>query len=65
MTYWANHVCIQHPNPFECPDSLVAFDKANCTYGLIIHDGGSSYISIEFCPWCGTALQPNESTHVL
>jgi len=25
-------------------------------YGLIVHDGGSSSITIEFCPWCGTQL---------
>ena len=57
MTYWANYVCDQHPNPFECPDNLVTFNESEHTYGLIVHDGGSSYISIEFCPWCGTTLQ--------
>ena len=25
-------------------------------YGLLIHDGGSSFILISFCPWCGTEL---------
>ncbi|NNK27790.1 MAG: hypothetical protein HKP06_06065 [Flavobacteriaceae bacterium] len=27
------------------------------TYGIPIHDGGSSIIEIEFCPWCGTELK--------
>ena len=25
-------------------------------YKLIIHDGGSSGMLIQFCPWCGTRL---------
>ena len=25
-------------------------------YGLIIHDGGESFILIQFCPWCGKKL---------
>jgi uncharacterized protein DUF6980 len=56
MNYWATFVCDQHPNPFECPDSLVIFDEAKRAYGLIVHDGGSSYIAIQFCPWCGSKL---------
>lgn len=25
-------------------------------YGLPIYDGGSSYLLIKYCPWCGTRL---------
>ena len=25
-------------------------------YGLIIHDGGTSAVTIQFCPWCGSKL---------
>jgi hypothetical protein len=25
-------------------------------FGLPIHDGGNSYIKINFCPWCGKKL---------
>lgn len=50
MTYWANYVCDQHPSPYECPDNLVVYDDAKSAYGLIVHDGGSSSISIQFCP---------------
>ncbi|WP_420800291.1 DUF6980 family protein [Neobacillus terrae] len=45
-----------HENPFECPDKIIIFDERNDEYGLIIHDGGTSSISIEFCPWCGSKL---------
>ncbi|MFB9422507.1 DUF6980 family protein [Nonomuraea rubra] len=26
------------------------------SYGLPIHDGGSSSIAIRYCPWCGARL---------
>jgi hypothetical protein len=25
-------------------------------YGIIVHDGGTSMVRIQFCPWCGTRL---------
>ena len=56
MNYWANFTCAQHPNPFECPDSLIVFNEKARTYGLIVHDGGSSHIEIKYCPWCGSGL---------
>ncbi len=28
----------------------------NGTYGIPIHDGGTSMIVINFCPWCGKKL---------
>ncbi len=59
MTYWANHTCAQHQDLFQCPDHLVNFDRSNGTYGLIIHDGGSSVVSISHCPWCGANLAVN------
>jgi hypothetical protein len=54
MTERINHKCQQHDDPFECPDNLVYYSPKFDEYGLIVHDGGSSYIKIEFCPWCGT-----------
>ncbi|MFM9835713.1 MAG: DUF6980 family protein [Methylophilaceae bacterium] len=41
---------------FECPDNLVTFDSRSKSYGLIIHDGGSSSIEMMFCPWCGKSI---------
>lgn len=37
----------------ECPDRLI---HRSTTYGIIIHDGGSSKLGISFCPWCGANL---------
>ena len=31
------------------------------TFGIPIHDGGSSLIQINFCPWCGTNLKKQQN----
>jgi hypothetical protein len=49
------HRCKDHPNPFDCPDSLLTQFKDG-SFGLIVHDGGSSAIKIAYCPWCGKKL---------
>jgi hypothetical protein len=48
--------CEMHSHPFECPDHLIHYSAKSNEYGLVIHDGGSSYVSISFCPWCGDRL---------
>lgn len=50
------HLCDEHTDPFECPDQLISYNAKFNEYGLIIHDGGTSSISIGYCPWCGTQL---------
>jgi hypothetical protein len=42
-------------NPFDCPDRVV-YKLNNGDFGLIIHDDGSSFYIINYCPWCGDAL---------
>jgi len=48
--------CDQGEDPFECPDNVIYWSPPFDEYGLIIHDGGASYIVLEHCPWCGTKL---------
>ncbi|WP_085909862.1 DUF6980 family protein [Kiloniella majae] len=48
--------CKDHHDPYECPDVLISYSDRFEEYGLIIHDGGTASISIDFCPWCGTKL---------
>jgi hypothetical protein len=55
MHHEVERTCEQHRDRFECPDCLVAI-RADGSFGLIIHDGGSSSIRIWFCPWCGATL---------
>ena len=52
-----NFHCDEH-DPFACPDRLITSvtDEDGRGFGLIIHDGGSSYIRINYCPWCGTEI---------
>jgi len=37
-------------------DSIIHYSDVLDEYGLLVHDGGDSYISISFCPWCGQKL---------
>jgi Domain of unknown function (DUF6980) len=48
--------CSQHTDVFDCPDALVCYSARFDEYGLLVHDGGTSYIIIEYCPWCGVKL---------
>lgn len=44
---------------FEADDIIVFSEKHNL-YGIIIHDGGSSFIKISRCPWCGKVLRHSD-----
>lgn len=37
-------------------DAIIRFWKPEKTYGIPIHDGGQSVITIKYCPWCGATL---------
>jgi Domain of unknown function (DUF6980) len=52
--------CSKCRNRYECPDVLIDYSPKFDEYGLIVHDGGSSSISINFCPWCRARLGPSE-----
>lgn len=39
-------------------DTPIVYVEKFDEYGVKILDGGTSYIEIEFCPWCGEKL-PN------
>lgn len=51
------NLCEEHESdPFACPDMLIAYSDTFDEYGLIIHDGGPSYLVISACPFCGSDL---------
>jgi hypothetical protein len=60
MRHHAETRCDQHPDRFDCADNLIYRDTDGSSYGLIVHDGGSSYIAISYCPWCGASLPTDE-----
>lgn len=51
----ATRICAMHPNRADCPDCIIV--KSGCEFGIAVHDGGSSWITISFCPWCGSSLE--------
>lgn len=57
MTRNVEYRCTKHPDPFDCPDNLIHFGEKTKTYGIIVHDGGTSYLEIMYCPWCGAKLK--------
>lgn len=48
--------CNVHADPSNCPDALVVHVEEAGEFGIRVHDGGSSFVSIRHCPWCGAAL---------
>jgi hypothetical protein len=63
VTYCCEHMrrevefaCEAHPDLNECPDSLIVRRSDSGEFGLRVHDGGSSYVTIRHCPWCGADL---------
>lgn len=60
MTQKINHACAQHPDPFSCPDHLIYYIEKFHEYAIIIHDGGSSFVLIFHCPWCGAKLPESQ-----
>ena len=57
MNYHLDFKCDIHKDDFDCPDKIIYLSKKNKEFGIIIHDGGSSYIKIKYCPWCGSKLK--------
>jgi hypothetical protein len=64
MTTQINYRCDQHPDPYDCPDNLVVYSAKFDEYGLIVHDdGGHSYVTVQFCPWCGAKSPEPKREH--
>ena len=51
--------------PEECPDFIVGYFQSTRDFGLRIHDGGTSMILIDFCPWCRTQLRPDSRSQLV
>jgi hypothetical protein len=54
MKRFATNVCDTHKSRFDCPDCLI--HEGHSSTGIIVHDGGESWIHINFCPWCGEKI---------
>ena len=51
-----NFKCSQHDNKYDCPDAIIDYFLKFDEYGIIVHDGGTSIITINYCPFCGEKL---------
>lgn len=64
MSAQVEHRCVDHSDPYACPDKLVGYTARFDEYGLLVHDGEAGYagsqIEIRFCPWCGATLPPSQ-----
>jgi Domain of unknown function (DUF6980) len=57
MSNQLTRTCADHPDPADCPDALVGYNPKFDEYGIYVHDGGgSAWMVISFCPWCGARL---------
>lgn len=56
LEYHSQNHCDIHLDDFECPDCIIHYTEKFDEYGIIIHDGGQSVITIQFCPFCGAKL---------
>ena len=52
--------CSEHDDPFACNDALMIYHEPFDEYGIVVHDGGPSYVLIRHCPWCGTPLPESQ-----
>jgi hypothetical protein len=48
--------CADHADLSDCPDSLVVVLENPARFGIRVHDGGTSFVAIRYCPWCGANL---------
>ncbi len=59
----ANQICLSYDEngEIDIDNHDVVMNKwSDGTFGIPIHDGGSSVIKVNFCPWCGSNLKTNE-----
>lgn len=56
MAYHSTFSCDMHSDPIDCPDATLIHIQSKGKYGIPVRDGGSSYIAIDYCPWCGIKL---------
>ena len=56
MAYYLIEDKISKDNEEINYNSVITHTSKRKEFGIPIHDGGSSYIQIAYCPWCGKKL---------
>jgi hypothetical protein len=65
MKWQMLYTCEEHPDLSDCPDSLIVHLEDTGEFGLRVHDGGTAFIAIRHCPWCGIDLLERASNREL
>ncbi|HMJ69728.1 MAG TPA: hypothetical protein VK508_12570 [Cyclobacteriaceae bacterium] len=63
LTYCCDSIKFHLDQFFKEPDdvdTIIKYVAVFDEYGIPIRDGGSSFIHIEYCPWCGAKLPPSK-----
>lgn len=60
MRHALDFACEEHADPFACADGIIVYSEVFDEYGLPVHDGGTSYVLIDNCPWCGGRLPESQ-----
>lgn len=50
------HCCESMEYYINQEDGIVTYVPKFREFGIPVHDGGSSYIVVDYCPWCGSNL---------
>lgn len=58
MSTSLSYCCEKMGNAVTGGEIPIVFSRKFREYGIRVLDGGSSFLEIHFCPWCGAAL-PN------
>ena len=52
----SQHCCDLMEQHLRGEDNIICYVPKFREYGLPVHDGGTSFLAIDFCPWCGKKL---------
>ncbi len=50
------HCCDEMRDRLDDNETAIRYSPKFREYGIPVLDGGDSFITIQFCPWCGTSL---------
>ncbi len=56
IAYYSTFTCDESNDPWECADAVLVRGESDAHYGIPVRDGGSSYIEVRYCPWCGKQI---------
>lgn len=48
--------CVHIPYHLHSEDKYLTYDKRSNDVGIVVPDGGSSYIDMKYCFWCGKKI---------